>query len=181
MLKKIFLTVSVLLLSTVCLSEKAQAGPILTQDFQITDTNGDIVNIGSISFDTDNLDEFFPGTGDLLQWETFSLFGFDIDNSSFFVNVGFDPSNIFAGLEYILFDVTDIDMTIAFAGFFDLLDPLAPPFISVFNLTTGELNEFDNFTPGAASVVSAPATFWLMFAAAGAVLMRRRTNLARVV
>ncbi|MDP2714609.1 PEP-CTERM sorting domain-containing protein [Rheinheimera sp.] len=176
MLKSILIALSVLMLSAVTLSQPAQAGPILTQEFLAEDTNGNTISIGAISFDTDDLDEWFPGTGDLLAWESFTLFGYEIDTSFFFVSLGFNPDNIFAGLEYINFDVTDIDMTIAFQGFFDLNNSGLPAEYTTFDFATGEFTVFANFAPGRVSAVSAPATIWLLFAAAGGLLLRQRRH-----
>ncbi|MGP9799816.1 PEP-CTERM sorting domain-containing protein [Rheinheimera sp. NSM] len=174
MLKSILIALSVLLLSAVTLSQPAQAGPILTQEFLAEDAGGEIISIGAISFDTDDLDEWFPGTGDLLAWESFTLFGFEIDTSLFFVSVGFNPEDLYAGLEFISFDVTDVGMTMAFQGFFDLNDQSLPPQFTMFNFISGELTVSDIFSPGQVSVVSAPATIWLLFASAGGLLLRQR-------
>lgn len=174
MLKSIIFALSVLMLSVVTLSQPAHAGLILTQEFLAEDAGGNTISVGAISFDTDDLDEFYPGTGDLLGWESFTLFGYEIDTSFFFVSLGFNPDNIFAGLEYINFDVVDISGAFAFQGFFDLNDPNFPPQFTMFDFASGEFTVSDIFSPGRASVVSAPATIWLLFAAAGGLLLRQR-------
>ncbi|NRQ43309.1 PEP-CTERM sorting domain-containing protein [Rheinheimera sp. YQF-2] len=174
MLKSILIALSLMFLSVVTLSQPVQAGPILTQEFFAEDAGGDIISIGAISFDTDNVDEWFPGTGDLLAWESFTLFGLEIDTSFFFVSVGFNPEDLYAGLEYLSFDVTDVGMTMAFQGFFDLNNQSLPPQFTMFDFASGELTVSDVFSPGQASVVSAPATLWLLFASAGGLLLRQR-------
>lgn len=174
MLKSIFIALSVLVLSAIALSQPAQAGPILTQEFLAEDTNGNTISIGAISFDIDDVDELVPGLGELLAWQSFTLFGYEIDTSWFYVALGFDPANIFAGLEYINFDVSDISGELAFSGFFDLNDPSLPPYYSSFNFTTGEFTDLVNFVPGQTSVVPAPATLWLLFGALVALSLRQR-------
>lgn len=174
MLKSILITLSVLLFSVVALPQPAVAGPILTQELLAEDTNGDIISIGAISFDTDDLDVFFPGNGELLAWQSFTLFGYEIDRDFFYVALGFDPDNIFAGLDFLSFDVTDIDMTFSFVGFFDLLDPALPPEYYYQDLATGDYTYFNTFNPGQATAVPAPAGLWLFIAAVGGLLLRQR-------
>lgn len=174
MLKSILLALSILLISAGVLPQAALAGPILTQELLVEDPFGDIISIGALSFDTDDLNEEFPGSGELLAWESFTLFGNEIDTNFFSVAVGFDPDNIFAGLEFINFLVSNIDMTILYIGFFDLKDPGLPPEYTVLDLITDEDTVYSNFAPGQASVVPAPATLWLLFGALGALVLRRR-------
>jgi len=174
MLKSVFFAISALIMSAVCVPQSAIAGPILTQEFLAEDVNGDVFTVGLIRFDTAQLEEFFPGTGELLQWESFTLFGLEMDASVFFVSLGFNPADIFAGLEFISFDVNDISQTFAFNGYFDLFDQGSAPLLTVVNQTTGDFFEFTAFAPGNVSVVPAPASAMLMFIGLAGLLMRRR-------
>ncbi|MEH8017628.1 PEP-CTERM sorting domain-containing protein [Rheinheimera muenzenbergensis] len=176
MLKSIVLALSVVLLSAVTLSKPAHAGLILTQELLVEDPGGSIISIGAISFDTDDLDEWFPGTGELLAWQSFTLFGYEIDSSFFFVSLGFDPANVFAGLEYLNFDVSDISGEFAFSGFFDLNDPGLPPYFTSYNFTTDEFTALVNLAPGQTTAVPAPATFWLLFGALAGLMVRQRRH-----
>lgn len=176
MLKSFVIALSALMLSVVCAPQSAIAGPILTQEFVAEDSAGNVFTVGSISFDVTKLDEFVPGTGDLLEWQSFTLFGMEMDPSFFYVSLVFNPDDIFAGLEFFSFDVNDVSLSYAFQGFYDLLDQGLSPLLAVSDLTTGDYIEFTGFMPGATSVVSAPATAWLFVMALAGLFLRRRVQ-----
>lgn len=176
MLKSFVIALSALMLSVVCAPQSAIAGPILTQEFVAEDSAGNVFTVGSISFDIAKLDEFVPGTGDLLEWQSFTLFGMEMDPSFFYVSLVFNPDDIFAGLEFFSFDVNDVSLSYAFQGFYDLLDQGLSPLLAVSDLTTGDYIEFTGFMPGKASVVSAPASAWLFVMALAGLFLRRRVQ-----
>ena len=176
MLKSFVIALSALMLSVVCAPQSAIAGPILTQEFVAEDSAGNVFTVGSISFDVTKLDEFVPGTGDLLEWQSFTLFGMEIDPSFFYVSLIFNPDDIFAGLEFFSFDVNDVSLSYAFQGFYDLFDQGLSPLLAVTDLASGDYVEFTGFMPGAASVVSAPASAWLFVIALAGLVLRRRVQ-----
>lgn len=176
MLKSFVIALSALVLSAVALPQSAIAGPILTQEFVTQDSAGNMFVVGSISFDITKLYEFAPGTGDLLEWQSFTLFGLEMDPTSFYVSLAFNPDDIFAGLEFFSFDVNDVSFSYAFQGFYDLFDQNFSPLFAVTGLGNGDYLEFTGFMPGAASVVPAPASGWLFVIALAGLLLRRRVQ-----
>ena len=176
MLKSFVLALSALVLSVVCAPQSAIAGPILTQEFVAEDNAGNVFTVGSISFDVSKLDEFFPGNGELLEWQSFTLFGLEVDPSFFYVSLAFNPNDIFAGLEFFSFDVSDVSLSYAFQGFYDLFDQGLSPLLAVTDFATGDYIEFSGFMPGRTSVVSAPASAGLFVMALAGLLFRRRVQ-----
>lgn len=174
MLKSFVIALSALVFSAVCIPQSAIAGPILTQEFIAEDSAGNLFTVGSISFDVANLNEFAPGTGELLEWQSFTLFGLEMDPSFFYVSLSFNPDDIFSGLEFFSFDVTDVSLSYAIQGFYDLFDQNFSPLLDVTDLASGDYFEFSGFAPGAASVVSAPASVWLFGIALAGLFLRRR-------
>ena len=174
MLKSFVIALSALMLSVVCVPQSAIAGPILTQEFVAEDGAGNVFTVGSISFDVAQLDEFSPGMGELLEWQSFMLFGMEIDPSFFYVSLAFNPDDIFAGLEFFSFDVSDVSLSYAIQGFYDLFDQNVSSLLDVTDLTSGDYFEFNGFAPGATSVVSAPASAWLFTLALAGLFVRRR-------
>ena len=164
MLKSFVIALSALVLSAVALPQSAIAGPILTQEFVTQDSAGNMFVVGSISFDITKLYEFAPGTGDLLEWQSFTLFGLEMDPTSFYVSLAFS------------FDVNDVSFSYAFQGFYDLFDQNFSPLFAVTGLGNGDYLEFTGFMPGAASVVPAPASGWLFVIALAGLLLRRRVQ-----
>ena len=161
MLKSMFLAIALTALSAFTLPQTAQAAPILSQ--QLLDLDGNI--LGEISIDLDTVDAF----GEVTEWFSFELFGFSPLENLFFI-ASFDPADLTAGLTFFSFDVSDVDFLYAFQGFFDS----GFGFVDVFDVAAGQPVDFTEFTLSNARLVSAPATLFLMLAAAGGLLLRRR-------
>jgi len=159
MLKKIMLVLAVMLAGVFAAPQSANAAPILTQEFLFEDGS----SFGLISIDLDDI-----VAGEVLNWDTFVLFGFDIGESfGFFAD--YDPANLAAGFSFLYFDVNDISGSIAFQGIFDT----GLGFMDIFEVG-GDLLDSGNFTLSRARLVSEPATLFLMLGAAGGLLLRRR-------
>ncbi|CAM3657712.1 PEP-CTERM sorting domain-containing protein [Rheinheimera salexigens] len=167
MIKKSIFILMLALFSFSLMPQSAQAGPILTQELLIEDPTGPIP-IGWLSIDLDDI-----VAGEVMQWNTFTLFGFDIGTSfGFFAD--YDPSNLAAGFTFLSFDVNDVTDTFAFQGFWDI--DFAPGFIDVFTADDGDLLISESLVLGPASLVSEPATAFLFLMAAGGLLLRRRRS-----
>lgn len=160
MLKSILFAIAITALSAFTPLQTVQAGPILTQELLDLDGN----SFGMITVDLANVDEF----GDVTDWVELELFGYSPLVSVLFI-AGFDPDDIYAGLNFMSFDVSDIDFTFAFQGYFE--DGFG--FLDVFT-PDGQFVTAGEFTLSNARLVSAPATLFLMLAAAGGLLLRRR-------
>lgn len=162
MLKSIVFALSTLLLSALPLAQSAQAAPIMTQEFLFEDGS----SFGVLSIDLDNIDE----SGNVLEWELFELFGLTIGESFLFI-VDYDPLDLAAGFTFFNFDVNDLSNTFAFQGFWD--GALGEGFMDIFS-TDGQFIDAGSFALGRATLVSEPATVFLMLAAMGGILLRRR-------
>lgn len=164
MIKNVIFILSLALVSFAIMPQNAQAGAILSQEFLIDDPSGPI-SIGSVSIDLDDI-----VAGEVLEWQEFNLFGFDM-GTSFGVFADYDPFDLGAGFSFFSFDVNDVSDTYAFNGFWDI--NLAPGFLDVFT-TSGDFILAEALLLGQVSLVSEPATAWLFLLALGAVLVRRR-------
>ena len=161
MLKSILFAAATVVLSTFALPQTAQATPIITQDFLFEDGS----SFGSLSIDINDIDEF----GNVLEWESFELFGYTITENFLFV-VDFDAADLFAGFNFLSFDVTDSSGFFAFQGFFDT----DFGYMDIFT-TEGDFVVDTNFVMSAASVnVPEPGTMFLLLASVGGLLLRRR-------
>jgi hypothetical protein len=164
MLKNVFFILMLALVSFAIMPQSAQAGPILSQEFLIDDPSGPIF-IGSISIDLDDI-----VAGEVLEWQVFNLFGFDM-GTSFGVFADYDPFNLGAGFSFLNFDVNDMSDTFAFNGFWDI--NFAPGFLDIFT-TAGDFILAESLIMGQVSLVSEPATGLLFLLAAAGFLVRRR-------
>lgn len=162
MLKSILFALSALVLSSLALPQTAQAAPIMTQEFLFEDGT----SFGVLSVDLDDIDEF----GNVLEWEAFELFGFTIGESSLFL-AEYDPLNLAAGFSFLNFDVSDISNSFAFQGFWDVA--FGEGFMDIFS-TDGQFIDAGPFYLSNATLVSEPATVFLMLGAIGGLLLRRR-------
>lgn len=164
MFKSLFLTLALFVASAVVMPQPAEAGLIITQQFEFEDGT----SFGELSIDLDDIDEF----GNVLSWQFFELFGLTIGNSFLFV-ANYDPLDLLAGFSFISFDVNDLSNTFAFQGLWE--SSPGEGFIDVFS-TDGEFIGADFFVMGPAnvSVVSEPAGWLLLTAGIGLLLRRRR-------
>jgi hypothetical protein len=155
---------------------------LITQDI----LDGEGSNIGFISINTNNLDEF----DSVLSWETFNILGFDmlapdaIDNEfgdQFYASV--DPTDFSAGIFDMFFDVTDIFGAYQWEGAILIEDGVVVPDLS-YGIVVNELG-LDNppvaafvpsFTFGEATVVPTPATLVLFLTAVAGLVARRKTH-----
>lgn len=162
MLKSILFALSALVLSSLALPQTVQAAPIMTQEFLFEDGT----SFGVLSVDLDNIDEF----GNVLQWEAFELFGFTIGESFLFL-AEYNPLNLAAGFTFLNFDVNDISNSFAFQGFWD--SAFGEGFMDIFS-TDGQFIDAGSFYLSNVTLVSEPATLFLMLGAVGGLLLRRR-------
>ena len=102
--------------------------------------------------------------------EAFELFGFTIGESFLFL-AEYDPFNLAAGFSFLNFDVNDISNSFAFQGFWD--GAFGEGFMDIFS-TDGEFLDAGTFSLSNATLVSEPATVFLMLGAIGGLLLRRR-------
>jgi len=146
--------------------------------------DGEGSNIGFISIDTNNLDEF----DSVVSWEAFNILGFDMlapeNNESgdqFYAAV--DPTDFSAGIFDMFFDVTDIFGTYQWEGAIFIEDGVVDPFQS-YGVVAHALSA-DNpplaayvpsFSFGEATVVPTPATLVLFLTAIAGLVARRKTH-----
>jgi hypothetical protein len=144
---------------------------LITQD--ILDGNGG--SIGSISINTNNVDEF----GEVLSWEAFNIFGIDMsapdvaDGSQFLAT--FEAADFSLGLQDFSFDLIDTLGAYAWSGqfwegfgdfvAFDLGVTPDPAFAGYVEFTLGE-----------ATVVPTPATLVLFLTAVVGLVARRKKH-----
>lgn len=164
MFKSVFLTLALLVAGAVAMPQSAQAGLIITQQFELEDGT----NIGVLSIDLDDIDEF----GFASDWHLFELFGLSM-GESFLFEALYDPTDLLAGLNFLSFDVNDIAGSFALDGFFDI--NFGEGFFSVFS-TEGEFIDAGIFVLGPARItnVPEPASCLLFLTAATGLLLRRR-------
>uniref|UniRef100_A0A486XQT1 PEP-CTERM protein-sorting domain-containing protein n=1 Tax=Rheinheimera sp. BAL341 TaxID=1708203 RepID=A0A486XQT1_9GAMM len=160
MLKSILFAIAITALTAFTPVQNVQAGPILTQELLDLDGN----SFGVLTVDLASADEF----GDITGWLNFELFGYSPLVNVFFI-ASFDVDDIYAGLTFISFDVSDLDDIFAFQGFFEG----GFGFLDVFT-TDAQYIGATEFTLSNARLVSAPGTLLLILAAAGGLLLRRR-------
>ncbi len=165
MLKTLLFALTVLVASLFTVPQTAQAAPIMTQHFLFEDGTP----FGTLSIDLNKVDEF----GDVLEWEVFELFGFTI-GESFWFSVGYDPLNLAAGFSWFSFDVNDISGTFAFQGFWD--SAFGGNYLDIFAAPAGPFLDAGNFYLSRATLVSEPATVFLLLGAMGGLLLRRRNS-----
>lgn len=163
MLKSILFAVATVVLSSFALPQTAHATPIITQDFLLED--GTV--FGTLSVDISDIDEY----GNVLDWEVFQFFGYDIAESFEFLAF-FNPEDLFAGFSYLFFDGNDVD-GFAVQVFYDL--DISDLGIIDFRTPQGQPAGSANFVLSAASVnVPEPGTMFLLLASVGGLLLRRR-------
>lgn len=161
MLKSMFFAIAIMACSALTLPQTVQATPILTQE--LLDLNGN--SLGMLSVDLGTIDD----DGFIFEWLEFELFGFsELVSERFIASV--DPENLAAGLNFFFFDVSDIDFTLALQGNFEF----GAGTLEMRNFPEGTIISVDDIVLGNARLVSAPATLFLMLAAAGGLLLRRR-------
>lgn len=170
------------LLSTLCLlaavSTQANAA-LITQDLIEVASDGSTGIIGSITIDTNGAlyDPVF-GTGEVLSFVSFNFLGYDIpaeDGYSF--QAIFDTNNIYAGIEFLDFDVDfflpgAVDW--AFQGYFDAFDNPDFNYFTVFDNESDDLLFVNGLALGQASVVSEPAALAMFGLMLGLLGMRRK-------
>lgn len=168
MIKKLFFILILTIFSFTLVPQSAQAGPIISQELLMDDPAGPI-SIGFLSIDIDHII-----AGEVMEWQIFNLFGFDI-GTSFVFFADYDEFDFNVGFTFLNFDVSDLLGIFAFQGLWDL--DLGLGFIDAFSVD-GDFLFAESFYLGpvtAVSPVSEPATAFLFLIAAG-LLMRRRFN-----
>nr|WP_269814691.1 PEP-CTERM sorting domain-containing protein [Bowmanella yangjiangensis] len=167
------------LLSTLCLlaavSTQANAA-LITQDLIEVASDGSTGIIGSITIDTNGAlyDPVF-GTGEVLSFVSFNFLGYDIpveDGYSF--QAIFDTNNIYAGIEFLDFDIDFSLPGWAFQGYFDAFDNPDYNYFTVFDSGSADLLFVNGLALGQASVVSEPATLVMFGLMLGLLGMRRK-------
>ena len=147
---------------------------LIKQDLVLVFDGGSTSNFGSISY---NIADSVIDSGALLSTfddvNVFEVTEFEISGGTSFDFFDFeaiiDSSNIFAGLEFLAFDVQQLDIGAGFFnGIFDVFSPQgisAPGFLDVFT-EDGELFGFFDFTLGEVDItfneVSEPQLFSLL-------------------
>lgn len=166
MLRNILLAAVLLVGSAFTPLNTAFAGPILTQQFLTDDGAGNLTSFGTLSIDLDTIGEW----GEVTEWEMFTLFGFEMGENFGFTAL-YDETNLAAGFTFLQFDVSDIDATFAFQGFWEM--GFGEGFLDVFTVQ-GDFVTSGSFVMGNTQLVSAPGTLFLMFGAGAAALVLRR-------
>ncbi|MCJ8296562.1 MAG: PEP-CTERM sorting domain-containing protein [Colwellia sp.] len=145
--------------------------------------DGDGANIGSISINIDDLDDF----GGAFKWEEFNILGFDmlapdaIDNEfgeQFIAE--FDLNDIYAGIFNIAFDLVDVFGLYQWGGatFIDVDGT-----VDSYGITVNQLGAqnpplvayISSFSFGEVTVVPTPATLVLFLTAVAGLVVRRKT------
>ncbi len=153
---------------------------LITQDL----LDGDGGNIGSISINTDSLDEY----GDTFSWEEFNLLGIDMlapeiaDGSNFYAS--FDLENLAAGLWDLQFDLVDVLSAYQWqvASFYDVDGKVVAEFdygLSIYKLGAEDptfAGYISEIVYGEATVVPTPATFILFLTAVAGLAARRKNH-----
>ncbi len=150
---------------------------LITQDI----LDGNNTNIGFITIDTSNLDEF----DSVLTWEAFNILGFDMeapeitDANQFYAAI--DPTDFFAGIFDIQFDLVDVLGAFQWAGgtFIDTDDTVDSYGITVNQLGAENpplVGYISSFSFGEATVVPTPATFVLFLTAIAGLAARRKNH-----
>jgi len=152
---------------------------LITQDI----LDGEGSNIGFISINTNNLDEF----DEVLSWEAFNILGFDMlapeiaDGFQFYAAI--DPTDFSAGIFDMFFDVTDIFGAYQWQGAILIEDGVIDESQS-YGVVAHDLRA-DNpplaayvpsFSFGEATVVPTPATLVLFLTAIAGLVARRKTH-----
>ncbi|GGO63301.1 PEP-CTERM sorting domain-containing protein [Bowmanella pacifica] len=149
---------------------------LITQDLIEVALDGSTGVIGSITINTDNaLVDPVHGTGEVLSFVSFNFLGYDIpvDDSIFFQAI-FDTNNIYAGIEFLDFDIDFSLPGWAFQGYFDAFDNPDFNYFTVFDSGSADLLFVNGLALGQASVVSEPATLAMFGLMLGLLGMRRK-------
>lgn len=172
-MKKIFASLGLIAAMTI----NANAA-LITQDLIEVASDGSTGVIGSITVSTNNavIDPIY-GTGEVLSFVSFEFLGYDIpvDDSYFFLAI-FDSNNVYAGLEYLDFDIDFFLPGIvdwAFQGYFEAFSNPDFNYFTVFENGNAQPRFFNGLTLGQASVVSEPATLAMFGLMLGLLGMRR--------
>ncbi|MBN7822205.1 PEP-CTERM sorting domain-containing protein [Bowmanella yangjiangensis] len=157
------------------MSTQANAA-LITQDLIEVASDGSTGIIGSITIDTNGAlyDPVF-GTGEVLSFVSFNFLGYDIpveDGYSF--QAIFDTNNIYAGIEFLDFDIDFSLPGWAFQGYFDAFDNPDYNYFTVFDSGSADLLFVNGLALGQASVVSEPATLVMFGLMLGLLGMRRK-------
>lgn len=117
------------------------------------------------------------GLQDISDFESFTFFGFDVSDVFGFEAI-IDRDDVFAGLEFLAFDVDVIDIDAAVLAIYDAfaLDPAFDNFMDVFEISTGGLITFGEISLSEARVVSEPSIAALFALALIGFGLRRRTK-----
>lgn len=165
--KKIIIATS-LIFTMLGISSNANA-VLITQDLM---EGSDV--IGTISINTDDAD-IFGGFGEAYAAVSFNFLGFDIPGEDvLFFQAIFNPDNLYAGIEFLNFDVDFALVGWAIDGYYDAFDNPDFNYFSVFDAQG--LFYAGNLSLGQASVVSEPtsiALFSMMLVLVGLRLKKR--------
>jgi hypothetical protein len=172
------LAVSFALAASMLFSLNASAGAVLvTQELLV---GGNVFGEVSIAIDSRDLnagvilDTAFDGTPSFVNATFFNFFN---TSEVFNFEAVIDTSNIFAGFEFLAFDVLDDDPSVPFI-YQVIVDPFASlGFIDIFDFTTGDFFAFSDEVTLGQVTVNAPsmiALFSLMLA--GLVFIRKKVK-----
>lgn len=169
-LKKIIFAASIAVAS---LGFSVSSNAALVSHDILFDTGSGPSVVGEVSVTV--LDNGILGLQDIFEFESLSFFGEDVTDTFLFFATA-DRDNIFAGLEFLTFDVDVASTDQSIQAIFDAfaLDPAFDNFMDVFETSTGDFVVAGEISLGAASVVSEPSVLALFALALIGFGMRRR-------
>lgn len=119
------------------------------------------------------------GEQELIEFKSFSFFGENVTDTLSFLAV-VDTDDVFAGIEYLDFDVDVAGLNIGIFGIYDVfaLDPAIDNFFEIFDIKTVPTTFFTEgeLSLGAATVVSEPSVFVMFVLALLGFGMRHRAK-----
>ncbi len=152
----------------------ASNAALITHDILFDDGAGPTV-VGEVTVHL--FENGATGLQDIADFESFTFFGFDVSDVFGFEAI-IDRDDVFAGLEFLAFDVDVIDIDAAVLAIYDAfaLDPAFDNFMDVFEISTGDLVTFGEISLSEARVVSEPSIAALFALALIGFGLRRRTK-----
>lgn len=171
-----------LLSITLAFSFTSANAALITQDI-ISESEG---IIGSITINTSSAESGDYGLSDVLVWEEFSLFGWDMqaltlpDANQFIAS--FNTDDLFSGIQDLYFDLNDDFAAYPYSyngSVGDIFNPGATGFIDIFDdvANPAQLVEFySDVYFGEATVVPTPATLILFLTAVVGLVVRRKNS-----
>lgn len=170
------------ILSVLCLMSamtlQANAALITQELIEITPSGGG-GPFGSITINTDDaLIDPVHGTGEVLAPVSMTILGTELSmvNIVFFQAI-FDTNNLYAGLEFLNFDISVAlfgIIPVAWDGYFDAFGETEFNYFSLFNISSNTLILENQLALGKVSVVSEPATLAIFGLMLGLLGLRRK-------